>query len=361
MDKTVKIHAPQIFFLMFLSRIIVTLTYIPLINVNLEVTDNIADITFATIMIFITAIPIFLLLKSESKTSFLDRCYCINHTFGRITALIYAICFLYSGIIAIQRFNIFATSVIFPETNFNSFLLVIIVACTFAALMGLEAMGRSGILIFSLIALSLVFILVSVSSNFDWLNFSPIFYNGIKPVISSSLLTVSRTIETTMLLILMPKIKGNLRKGLVWWILGIGATMFIITLYIGGVMGEYSNTQLFPVYALTVIAKLGFLQRIDVLLTSSWILCVFVKVSIELYLIKECLCVAISKKYNKLYIVLAGIIISVSALIIKPNITNITMILNKSIAIEMFVLIVILLPSILLIAEKVKDRKNYEK
>jgi len=361
MGEKVKVSIEQIFVVMLLSRLFITLTDIPPIIGSMEVTDYLFRVLFFILLVFISAIPVYLTVKNDTNANILDRCVCISPIFGKVVAFIYGITFIYVIIATMARFDMFATSIIFPKTNFTGFLVIIILACMFAAILGIESISRSSTFIFVVFLVSFLAVVFSVYKKVDFLNFSPIFYNGAGSTIKAAFISMPRTFELAAVLMLMSKIKGNIKKGMTFWIIGMGLFQTVIIFLMVGVMGDYMKTQLIPAYTLSVVAEYGFLQRMDVLLTSTWILCVYIKVSVMIYLFKDCMKTLISDKYDNLYIIVSSIIVSVITLFLNPKAYSINYLLNPIIPLVLYSLTVIAIPCIVLISEKVKDVKNYEK
>ncbi len=360
MRKVEKVSLQQFFIAMFLSRVFITLTDLPPIMGNMEVTDYLVSVPIYGAFVFISAIPVFLTIKSDVNANILDRCVCISPAFGKISALMYSIIFLYGIIGTMSRFDVFATSVIFPQTDFKGFLIVIIIACMFAAFLGIESIARSSIFVFVIFLISFFSVIFTITKNFDFLNFSPVFYNGATSTFKSAFTSMPRTIELAIILMLMPNIKGNIKKGVTFWILGLLLFQAVLLFYMIGVMGEYLKTQLFPAYTLAVIANFGFLQNIDVFLTSTWILCVFLKISILLSVISDCMKILISNKHEKLYIVLATIAVSITTFYLNPEAYSIDSLLSPVIPMVLYSICVIIIPCVVFICEKVKGVKLYE-
>lgn len=361
MGKKEKVSIEQIFMVMFLSRVFITLTDYPPISGDMQVTDYLFRVFFYGLFVFISAIPVYLIVKKNTSINILDKSVCISPMFGKAVAFIYAVTFIYTILGTMARFDLFATSVIFPKTNFTGFLIVIIVACMLAAIIGVESIARSSPFVFLVFIISFIAVIFSVYKYVDFTNFSPVFYNGAGSTLKSSFVSVPRTMELAAVLVLMSKIKGNIRKGLTFWMIGVILFQVVLIFLIIGVTGEYLKTQLFPAYTLAVVAEYGFLQRIDVLLTSTWILCVYIKISIMLYVFKDCMKILISDKYEKMYIVVLSIIVSIITLFLNPKAYSINYLLNPIIPWVLYSLSVIIIPCIVLIYERVKGVKIYEK
>lgn len=355
-----KISTQQFFILLFLSRLFITLTDIPPLMGGMEATDYLVSVPIYGLFLFISAIPTFFMAKSNTNSNILDRCSCISPVFGKISAFMYVAIFLYGIVLTMARFDMFATSIIFPKTNFKGFLIVIILACMLAAVLGIESIARGSVFVFVAFLGTFFTVVLTITKKIDFLNFSPIFYSGAGTTIKSAFVSVPRTIEIAVVLMSMQHLKGNTRKGMAYWIIGLNVFQAVLLFYMIGVTGGYLKSQLFPAYTLAVVAEFGFLQNVDVFLTSTWILCVFLKISIFLYMIKDCMKVLISKKYSNLYIFISTIIVSVITFCLNPEAYSINHLIKPIVPFILYSICAIIIPCIVLIYEKVKGVKIYE-
>lgn len=360
MNRIVKIKAPYLFCLLFLTRLLMTLTYIPALSLNLFASDVIMQVLLCGVFVFITSIPIMIFIKRNTNANILDRCGCMSKVYAKMCALVYIVDLLNSAVVAIARFDIFATSVMFPQTDFRKFLIVFILACMIALLYGIEALCRASALMLVFVLISIGVVLVSVTKEFDFLNFTPMFYNGLTPILKAALVSTATTSELRAILLLLPMLEGNLKKGMIWWIISVHFFIIVMLIFMEGVMGEFSRTQIFPMYNMTVLAKLKLFQRLDVILTGSWIICFFADLTIDLYLIKVCLQTIFTKKYNNVYIIIEAIALCVVSFFLTPNAYSIKNLLNPYIDFTLYCITIVVIPVTVLIYEKIRNGKKNE-
>ncbi|MDR0314353.1 MAG: spore germination protein [Oscillospiraceae bacterium] len=360
MIKEKKISAYQMFLILFLGRIFLPMTYMPSLTINVGLSDILFQVVFTGVLVLITSIPMFFVLRNNSNTNIIGRFSVISPVLSKVVAWLYGAVFIYIGFVTLLRFDLFATSVIFPQTDFRFFLIIIIIICAIASLFGIEAIGRTSVFLFAIIIISIVLMLSFASKEFDWLNFTPPFYDGIRNPLMASVTSMSKSMVVMTPMLLMSNVRGNIKKTTFWWITLSEGFIFILFFFVVGCMGLYASTQLFPIYSLTVLAVIGTFARLDVLLTSSWILCVFNNISLFLYIFKENMQKSVTPKYKKLYTLIGALILSVAVYLVKQNLSAIDILHNPSLDVPLYIFFVVLIPVVLLICEKIKKNRGKE-
>ncbi|MCC8022435.1 MAG: GerAB/ArcD/ProY family transporter, partial [Clostridiales bacterium] len=73
------------------------------------------------------------------------------------------------------------------------------------------------------------------------------------------------------------------------WVFGTVGFNFIVYFFAIASMGEYLQTQAFPIFAYSQLADLGPIERLDSLHTSIWLIAVFLKTALLLVCADKCL------------------------------------------------------------------------
>ena len=203
--------------------------------------------------------------------------------FGKILGILYTLCFIWFAGLGVSRFELFISTVMFPNSELYFMTIILIVASFYASLKGIEAIGRASGIIFTLLSISTVFIIMTVLGEFRYTFLKPILTEGLAPVVRFSLYISARTSEIITLYVVSPKIEGCRKKLLFSWV-GIFAVITVgIMVLLTGVTGEYGDDQIFQLYTLTVIAKFGIFERLDDVLTGIWVLCCFIQSSFLIF------------------------------------------------------------------------------
>ena len=161
----------------------------------------------------ISALPLYALYQARPDWDIFDCAYRISPVLSKILAVLYALFFLFVALLSVTRFDLFATSRLFPDSDFTIFLLIIILISCAAAGFGLEALGRLSGLAVLLVAVTLGFVIAVLLPRFEPLNFTPLFYDGVMPTLRGTAAFLSGTAEAAALAVIAPRVR-KAHKGL---------------------------------------------------------------------------------------------------------------------------------------------------
>ena len=274
-----KISSFQMFSILFLCRIISLFTFMLPSAGYIPSGDRIlTSLGVFTFEILYCAVLIFTLKRTENKgiiTVLREK----SAVTARAVAVIYTLAFIWFAGIGTARFELFISTVMFPNSELYFMIILLLGASAYASLKGLEAIGRASAILFFLLGLSVVFILISVAGEFRAQNLSPLFTEGLSPLLSFSFYASVRAAELLTLYVTAPDINGNIGRTAIKFSAVFSAVSTVILIVMAGVTGEFGSDQIFPLYTLTVIAKFGIFERLDDILTGVWVLCSFIQVS----------------------------------------------------------------------------------
>ncbi len=278
-----KISTFQLFAILFLCRIINLFTFMLPTASYLNTGDKIIVPLFVALTELIFSAIIIRILSKNHNEGLIPLTKNTSRTLGKILSILYAFCFVWFAGLGVARFELFISTVMFPNSELYFMTILLIVAAFYASLKGIEAIGRASGIIFTLLCVSTVFIVLTVLGEFRYTFLKPILTEGIAPVMRFALYIATRTSEIITLYVISPQIKGNRKKMLYSWV-GLFAVITVgIMLILTGVTGEYGDDQIFQLYTLTVIAKFGIFERLDDVLTGIWVLCCFIQSSFLIF------------------------------------------------------------------------------
>lgn len=306
MNNMGKISTLQMFSVLFLCRIISLFTFMLPSAAYIPSGDRI--LTSLPVMIFeilYSAVLIFTFRRTD-KQGIINALRKNNLSAAKLLAVIYTLCFIWFAGIGTARFELFISTVMFPNSELTFMIILLLGASFYASLKGLEAIGRASVVLFFLLGVSVVFIILSVMEEFNYVNLSPLLTDGVTPIIGFSFYVSVRAAELLTLHITAPKINGNIGKMAIKWTVAFSLVSTVILVVLSGVTGEYGNDQIFPLYTLTVIAKFGIFERLDDILTGVWVLCSFIQVS---FLINTGM-TALSQGFGKIKRIPVGLLIT---------------------------------------------------
>lgn len=274
-----KISTFQFFTVVFICRITEYFTYIAPKESTVLPTDRIFAMLFFLLLCTVSLIPTFLILRRFNKNSVPSLARSASPVLGKAAACIYTLAFVMSAAQSVARFELFISTVMFPDTDINMITALLLLASVFAAAKGAEAVGRASVTVFAVLAASFTFLIMTSISEFDAVNFSPPLCDGIDAALRDGISGASRTWEILFFAAAIPFVNGSPVKSAAAWLSSFAFTALVGFCVIDGVTGMYGERQMFKLYTLTLLARLGFLERFDDVLIGIWVLCELIKVS----------------------------------------------------------------------------------
>ena len=229
------------------------------------------------------------------------------------------------------------------------------------ALRGRETVSRMSLPVLALLGASLVYVGVTVIGEFDPANLELPLRNGVQPLLENGISAAARTGELAALLIFAPHIRGSIKKGIFFWWLTFGITGSLLYTLISGVLGTYGERQMFQLYALTVLSKLGAAERLDALICAIWVLCSLVRLTFHLIAAGMFLEGGFPvRRGAQLY---CGLALPVLAIyfVLQRSVTVFARVIGSGINELIFLLLLIAVPLTVFAAVKIKTRRKTRK
>lgn len=257
------------------------------------------------------------------------------------------------------RFDLFASSELFPGAEMTLFIISIVIVCALLSLLGLGALSRAGVIFTFIVVCATGFVVLSLLEEISVLNFTPLFQDGLGQFFSDSLLFSLQASEIGVLITVLPEIKGNLKKGFVWWAALSGITFVAVLFFVVGTLGVFADTQLFPTYTAVTLAKFGLLQRMDALETAIWILCVVEKIALYFWVVTKNLKLLFPKVKSSILCLAQVIPVCGVLVFISGNLERFSFVSYTPVVAGMYIIPVIILPvSVLIYLKKVKKSEK---
>ena len=142
MEKTSKISVGQFFSLLFLSRLLSVLTWSPAYGDTMNSSDLLLSGFIGMIIIAVFAVPLFILFKNNGTSPLMP----VGKTTEKVISVMYTALFGYFAFSTLSRLDLFAGTVIFPDSDTTLFVLISVIMACYSASLGLEALGRAGVI-----------------------------------------------------------------------------------------------------------------------------------------------------------------------------------------------------------------------
>ena len=266
-----QISPAQLFSILFVSRIVVSLTYIQNVSVGRLSTDLLISVFLGLLGALALCVPICLCIKKNK-----------NPFDVKWVAVLYGLFFVFSAALSITRFSYFATSRFNAAMPMIVYVLLIAAAACYAASLGIEPIGRfSGVCSVSLLVMAIV--IIFNGKNVDLINFYPIVENSRANIFENAAMIAANTVEPALVAALHKRVNGNAVKPLICSTLFVFVIIFLLIFMCMGVMGSAAPLQAYPIFTLFQMASIGSLSRLDMLHTAFWMLALFLKTSVFIY------------------------------------------------------------------------------
>lgn len=357
MEKRPMITSPQLFVMLFVSRMVVSITYGSVFVGFSELWDHVNSAVLALFLTWLIIIPIYKLFLIDKRMNVFDNLYDLCGVVGKIIILVYSFYFLLICAHTLGVFEKFVTVAINPPVSVPSLSFLLIALSCYGALKGLEALARASGFIFVATALAIVFFALSLIPAIEPVNYKPFVYLENYSVLEGLKFMISQSSCVIALAVLMPMAKGSHKSGIILWNLGIYSVFIGLIYLIIGTMGDFASTQIFPVYTAAGIGKFGSLKHLDSIYLGIWISGIFIKLSLFLMLAGEGVKKILGEKSKKISILTFGAILAVFAFF-EDNWSNFCMeFIGIGLLYLLFVLAVVI-PIILIILKVMKIRRG---
>ncbi|MRN56195.1 GerAB/ArcD/ProY family transporter [Paenibacillus monticola] len=202
---------------------------------------------------------------------------------GKALTLIYLFYFLILTGTLLGDLGFFITSEFMPETPIEAIQIVFLIAAIVSARMGIVVLARFGELMFPWILLLLLILVLTLVPQIQWNHIMPILEDGWLPVLTAGFQSAMFQ-EMIVLMVFLPLVTQKHRgeRAFLWGTSMGGLLLSVIVLLSVLVLGiEQTENSTFPAFALAKTINIGnFLQRVEGILVTIWILTFFIKISL---------------------------------------------------------------------------------
>lgn len=360
-----KVTSKQLVQLIFISRIVVTLTYFPILVAPPKNQDVWLAELISFPMMLILSIPLYLLWERFPHRSIIQYSEIITGKLGKFIGVLYVWFFLHMAAINLSQFNAFLSGVVMPETPILFFSISLTLLCAYAARTGIEVLSRLTEIIVPLIIIAVVIIAALLVKDMDLKAFLPVMEEGFFPVLYGGLAVSCYTTEIIGIAMILPYLNDH-RKARSVFIIGFALIVLfflVITISLLATMGiEVAKNHTFPFFTAVRLVSIGnFLERVEAIHMGLWILGVFVKISFYYYLATLGLGQLGSfKDYKPLVLPMGALIVPLSILI-SPSLVELREFTSYKIFTWYALFFIMLIPLVLLVLAMIRKKGENKK
>ncbi|MGG3798365.1 GerAB/ArcD/ProY family transporter [Metabacillus fastidiosus] len=283
---------------------------------------------------------------------------------GKIVSLLLVLFFLFVTSLVLINLGDFLITSIMSETPTISIYILYSFLILMGTRLGIETIARSGEILFWLFIFLFSIFAITVSFEIEFRNIQPMFTQGIKPLIRSTIqFEHNPFLQLIIFLMIVPCLNTTKVKKpyLIGTLLG-GIILTIITFLAILVLGsENVSRSIFPSYELAKKINVGnFITRIESIMAFMWLITLFFKLVICFYATSLGIAQIFQLKDYRILTFPLAIIMIVLALIISPNM-NVLAVYSKNVGFLHNFIYGFLIPFFLLVTALLQHKFKAEK
>lgn len=356
MEKRKAITSSQLFVMLFVSCMVVSMTYGNMFVGSSELWDHIISALMALFATWLILVPIYRLFLIDEKMNVFDNAGDLCGKFGFIIIGVYTFYFLVISVHTLGIFEKFITGSINPPISVPLLSILLIVSSCYGAYKGIEALARTSGFIFVAMTILIIFFILSLLPAVEPINCKPFMYYGQGYVFEGLKFMIFQSSCIPALAVLMPMARGKCKKGIIFWNLGIYIIFAALVYLIIGTMGNFAVTQIFPVYTAAGIGKFGSFKHLDSVYLGIWISGIFIKLSLFLMLAGEGVKKIFGGKFRKISVVVFSEMLAIFAFF--ENKLDFT---SGELFENILLLLAVVIPTFLIVLKVIKARRGIVK
>jgi spore germination protein KB len=286
-----KISGYQLFWLIFTMEFGMTALFTVSNPVFLAKQDAWISMIIATLIsLFTTFVAVKLSLLYPEQTFIQYSQSILGKWLGKIILVPYFLMWVSVTGIILREYADFVFLALFSSTPLWIVILIMLGAIVYVTYTGgLRSIGRCSEIIGPISVVGVVLILLLSIKDWDWLRLLPVYSNsGFLPIVKGSLAPASFLGESFMVVMLIA-FMSKPQRALISSLFGVAAASVAIlamTMIVLMVFGpDLPAKFIYPLYsAATYISVMEFIQNVDVLAVLLWIIGIFIKLSLYLFI-----------------------------------------------------------------------------
>ena len=262
---------------------------------SFSVVDCLLSTALNGVLLFFAFFPTLWLLKGRDE-GIIQRAYAQSPFWGKATDTAYLLLCLFILLVDMVQFSDFALKTM--REGFSVWILaaMFVVSCVLASRCGIQAIARAATPVAVFSALCLVVFAVALFPEMKWFHFAPQEIGGIVRACQKAVEDLPRTAEVMAIGLLYPYANHSHTHSCAWFSGLTALFSALVTVTSIGVLGGFVGMMTYPFYAAVTAAKIGVLQRLDVLVTAVWLSTFFVRFTLFVWLFAERCCSLFGEK-----------------------------------------------------------------
>ncbi len=319
------ISSYQTILLITIYRIIISLTYLPVVNTPPGNQDVWIMILLSIPYTIVFCFPILFLCNKFNNLTIIEYTEKImGKVLGKVTGFIYAMILLIFNVLTVGILVEGLNTTMFPETPTWVTASIMLITCIYVAYKGLEPIARGSEIIVPFILIVVLIFIILGYQNYDFTVLLPILADSkIKDINKGAIYTAFKFLDIIILAMITPYLsnKEDLNKIFIQSVMYSIFTVLLVVIATQASLGiEFTKRSNFPFFTFTRLVNiLDFIQRIDVLYIVSWIAGNIGKIAGYLYFSALAFKQVFKKGEYKNYIIPIALITLIVVILIKDK------------------------------------------
>lgn len=357
--KSAKISSKQLIAMMLLSRLFILLIYVPSSRHVAEGSASLLIILTSYLFTFVAMIPAWLLLKHYPRLDMAGAAAMISPKLKKpVAALFYILCLAVAAE-TMAQFELFMTTVIYPQANKIYVTLIFAAAVVYMVYLGLEAITRASLVVLVLVVATALILFFGLARFIDTVCLFTPLYDGVKPIVMGTFLGFAQNTELVALVLLLPYLNTEKpAKSFAWFSslssLALAAVGFVAIT----VLGNYGKTRSFPVYTLSAISGSEIFYRFDFFHIVAWVSISMMRAALYLFLASQLLSTLTNGKLGKWVYAVNVVIVTAVAIVCSQSMEVFSLLYRATASGLPIYLLLAVLPLILLFMRALAKKKK---
>jgi len=268
-----------------------------------DTTSNIYSTIFNLLItnsIFLVLLLLLFKINRDKNINIFSAMSLKSHTLTNINLVILLLLGITAFSFYFNNFLDFTTNAIYTKVDFLPLSILFFLIITYAMYSGIQALSKTSTIVLILFFALLIMLFLLTVRDFDINNIlNEEFIIDIEP--KNIAMNFLDTFEFILLLYLLKYYKNGKKSYKLYVnfvIVSLAISIFIILISTLSV-GEFLKGSNYPVFILSIVTNISFLQRLDGIFIIVWVLIAFVKIAVIAFLLKDTIDILLKKIKNK--------------------------------------------------------------
>ena len=206
---------------------------------------------------------------------------------SRLSAVIYGVLMLFVVYLDLLQFTDFARQTARSDLSVTLMTAALIVTGLTAALYGIQALGRSALVVAVLGVTLLLTFCVLLIPQMRAVHLPPAVFGGFHPVWRQTLKELPRTAEIVAVGALYPYVNGKPFRAYAGFIGASGAVTLLVCIVTAAVLGDFAGLTAYPFYTAVSAAHIGIAESLELPVVVLWLGTFFIRMALFGWLFLE--------------------------------------------------------------------------